>query len=666
MGPRYLLVLGKLDAERRRSLGTLASAAKLELANVETTIAALAWLERHDPAAVTFDTAISKAEKICEKVRSKKQLASVPIIALTTDVSDAYIEKLYTLGADDVISLAARAALMSRLRSLPESTPDSVGPRGKAVVADRDRNRSDVFGRVLANAGLRRQVRARRRRPQVLRAAERREGRGRECRARSSASSGGAGPEGGLRGGVDRHGPAPRAGGAARSGRWARARHRDGRLHAGGKRVVCLQRNAERSEQGGAFQPARSVRNRRTVSRRGRGRRRARLYVQRQRRRALHPDTGGSGSRKRSGSSFTHPGRRSEFGCSVASPGAALSAPRRRPRCRPALACRLSTAWAATSKPGATAISRCWTGPVTARRSWTCRQPAPRRRWCRWHRRWACASRKPASPGGRHHRGRASAERVRLGGDGDPRRRLGEHPAAGGRDGAGAGTRTTATAGAGAAGRCRAAHRGAEAGAAGRCRAAHREPKPEPPVVAEPATVEAGADPAVAGPRDPVGDAAVGRSRSGNRGVRAHAPAQAGSSPPPATAASTAPTSQPPDRGRAQREADAAASGEPSAAPSAEPSAAPSAEPSAATGTTGTTAHQLNWSQGYLVVKSSADADVYATGFKIGATNAKNLSSCGMKYVRLGKGDPPSWLSAGQTVDVKCRSVTEVTIEPSK
>ena len=47
MGQRFFLVLGKLDAERRRSLTTLATAAKLELANVENTIAALAWLERH-------------------------------------------------------------------------------------------------------------------------------------------------------------------------------------------------------------------------------------------------------------------------------------------------------------------------------------------------------------------------------------------------------------------------------------------------------------------------------------------------------------------------------------------------------------------------------------------------------------------------------------------
>ncbi|MCE7894361.1 MAG: hypothetical protein DYH12_32455 [Sorangiineae bacterium PRO1] len=66
----------------------------------------------------------------------------------------------------------------------------------------------------------------------------------------------------------------------------------------------------------------------------------------------------------------------------------------------------------------------------------------------------------------------------------------------------------------------------------------------------------------------------------------------------------------------------------------------------------------LNWDQGYLTVRSDGDEDVYATGFRIGRTNQHNLSKCGLRWVRLGRGDPPRWVSPGRTVDVKCRAVT--------
>ncbi|HMR09754.1 MAG TPA: hypothetical protein PKA88_28450, partial [Polyangiaceae bacterium] len=99
-------------------------------------------------------------------------------------------------------------------------------------------------------------------------------------------------------------------------------------------------------------------------------------------------------------------------------------------------------------------------------------------------------------------------------------------------------------------------------------------------------------------------------------------------------------------------------------APAAESVPAPSASAAEAAGDDGDDGSQLNWGQGYLIVESSADADVFATGFKVGRTNSKNQSSCGLKFVRLGEGEPPSWLTPGQTVDVKCRAITRVKLEP--
>lgn len=151
---RHLLVLGKLDSDRRRSLSAMATASKLELANEETTDGALVWLERNDPALVAFDTTVARAEKLCEKVRGKKPLAGVPLIALTADAGDVFVEKLYAMGADDVIPLERGAALLARLKARPPGVPvGAVASRGKAVVCDKDRSRCDVYGRVLSNAG---------------------------------------------------------------------------------------------------------------------------------------------------------------------------------------------------------------------------------------------------------------------------------------------------------------------------------------------------------------------------------------------------------------------------------------------------------------------------------------------------------------------------------
>ena len=83
------------------------------------------------------------------------------------------------------------------------------------------------------------------------------------------------------------------------------------------------------------------------------------------------------------------------------------------------------------------------------------------------------------------------------------------------------------------------------------------------------------------------------------------------------------------------------------------PSAAPQPDPAA-----------LESTQGYLLVKSSVAADVYATGFKIGVANEPNVSTCGLRWVRLGRGEPPTWVSSGQTVDVKCRAITSVELAP--
>jgi hypothetical protein len=74
---------------------------------------------------------------------------------------------------------------------------------------------------------------------------------------------------------------------------------------------------------------------------------------------------------------------------------------------------------------------------------------------------------------------------------------------------------------------------------------------------------------------------------------------------------------------------------------------------------------ELEWSHGYLVVKSSADATVYATAVRAGPTNRKLKVRCGLRWVRLGSEPGPVWISPGKTVNVACQSVTHVEIEPT-
>ena len=57
-------------------------------------------------------------------------------------------------------------------------------------------------------------------------------------------------------------------------------------------------------------------------------------------------------------------------------------------------------------------------------------------------------------------------------------------------------------------------------------------------------------------------------------------------------------------------------------------------------------------------------ATVYVNGIATGKTNAPLEVPCGWRFVRLGADPGPRWLASGQSVDVVCRGVTRVAIEP--
>jgi hypothetical protein len=66
-----------------------------------------------------------------------------------------------------------------------------------------------------------------------------------------------------------------------------------------------------------------------------------------------------------------------------------------------------------------------------------------------------------------------------------------------------------------------------------------------------------------------------------------------------------------------------------------------------------------------LLVRSSAAARVYVHGKDYGETNQYLLTSCGIRFIRIGRGGN-DFLEPGRSVVVKCGRVTELMIEPGR
>jgi DNA-binding response OmpR family regulator len=655
----HLLFLGKLDADRRRSLTAIAQASKLELANTETTPAALSWLEQNEPALVAFDTRVARADKVCEKVRSKTALTGVPLIALTSDISDVFVEKLYSMGADDVIPAEQSVALLSRLKRLPLGKPtESTNERGRAVVCDRDKARGAVFGRVLSNAGY--DVKLALDDVALKFFAQQKD-------VRLMVA--------GAELGVDREliELARKAGSEAV---WVVTAQRKDiadvrELLDGLDRVVVM----------GAYLPPESVLFSSNEMLSGTDK------VERQSPRMLYGTCvwfRGAGSDE------------DELGLSYNISAGGLFV-------RTLLPPEDGQVWLELRPPRHKRRVR-----LAARVA--------------WRRGFDLASTAAAPPGfgvqildglgddrqqfvdGFHtliDTPRSSAPSISVPKNLPALVALSAPLGVTVRD-------STAV----------------EVPAAAQPAAPPSpETPPGPPTTLQPRVVEpvasestaasaptapeSPAPPEVGKPPPEVAPMAPPQPASPQEAPMAVA-APAAPDPPDADLAGMPRSAgmkfvwwgaaggvllafgffafewwssraedlrAPPPELNAPAESVAKVPGSVEATESSSPASGISPAPSASAaevapeatsdgGDDGDDGSRLNWGQGYLIVESATDADVYATGFKVGRTNAKNQSSCGLKFVRLGQGDPPSWLTPGQTVDVECRAITRVKLEP--
>jgi len=153
MSPRYLLAVTAPNARQAKTLAVMAENVSLELVVFGEAHAAAAWLERNEPRAVVLDLRVAGVNDVCRKVRSKRQLCGVPVIALTRQISDGEAARFYAVGVDDVLPIEANAQLLARLAQLSQASLKPPQHQGFAIVADPEAQRGDIFGRVFANAG---------------------------------------------------------------------------------------------------------------------------------------------------------------------------------------------------------------------------------------------------------------------------------------------------------------------------------------------------------------------------------------------------------------------------------------------------------------------------------------------------------------------------------
>lgn len=154
MDSRPLLAFGHFSEDQRQALAGAAVESAFELHVVDTPHDATHWLEHHRPHAMLFDSAAEGAELAVVEARAEVEHARIPIIALAREPGDLTFAEVFSWGGDDVAALGDPRSLLGRLRALPRSEPEPPGNgRGTALVADPDRTRRIVLGRVLRNAG---------------------------------------------------------------------------------------------------------------------------------------------------------------------------------------------------------------------------------------------------------------------------------------------------------------------------------------------------------------------------------------------------------------------------------------------------------------------------------------------------------------------------------
>lgn len=153
---REVLVLGTFNGAAQAAIEHAHDDSGLCAAFHANADAAIGALDERDWRALMVDLTTPGAVRLCHEARARRALFNVPLIALTPRLTELAFSNALRAGADDVAALGAAESLRVRLANLPPERISVTDPaRGEVVIADGDRGRCDVLGRVLANAGYR-------------------------------------------------------------------------------------------------------------------------------------------------------------------------------------------------------------------------------------------------------------------------------------------------------------------------------------------------------------------------------------------------------------------------------------------------------------------------------------------------------------------------------
>jgi CheY-like chemotaxis protein/Tfp pilus assembly protein PilZ len=151
---RPLLVVGLSSKELLDRYARSALRAGVEKVEAAAPSEVESYLEDGAPAAVALDMKSEGAEGACLAVRDNVRFAGLPVVGLIPQLDDLAFPEIYGWGGDDVIRSWFPDDLVPRLRGLPaELGLAPPAARGGAVIADGDRRRRILFGRILRNAG---------------------------------------------------------------------------------------------------------------------------------------------------------------------------------------------------------------------------------------------------------------------------------------------------------------------------------------------------------------------------------------------------------------------------------------------------------------------------------------------------------------------------------
>jgi DNA-binding response OmpR family regulator len=149
-----LLAFGQFSDHDRSVVTTASLESASDLHFVGTMREAATWRASHAAYGMIVDMGSPDSESLALETRSESRLAQLPILAIAADGGELSFAEAYAWGADDVVRLERVRPLMTRLRSLPHEAPaEPKNGRGTALVADPDRSRRILLGRVLRNAG---------------------------------------------------------------------------------------------------------------------------------------------------------------------------------------------------------------------------------------------------------------------------------------------------------------------------------------------------------------------------------------------------------------------------------------------------------------------------------------------------------------------------------